>query len=545
MRRIPRRAPARLTAAAALLLAVACGGSDGPRVPVPATFDRVSGFDQTGVVGRALALPVVVRAADATGAPVAGLTVRFGRSRPGGALPLGEGVTDALGQATFSWVLDTGVGPQQLTAAVLHPDTGQPLLSVGFDALAVADVAARIDVLGGQDQIGAPLEVLPLPLDLQVTDRYGNQVEGAEVEVTSSTAGAAFQPARFTTGPDGRAFVLWTLGLPAWQQEAVISVTGLAEPVAVHASRSPGNLAVDLALLSGDGQVGPVDAALPDPVVVQVTYRGVPVPGARVDFASALGSGAVAPASARTGADGTASASWAFGTVAGPNRVAADVLDPEAGLIATRQAVAQADCLAGPPASLTIQAGDGLVSPQWVHAYVPVRLLVADRFGNLAPGVEVTFTAVRGSGVVDPATATTDAAGVARAQWEFGRTLGEELLEARVAGLLPVQFHATVTAPGSPYDGTYWAAATCGAPITVANGAVVGVGPDWTLTDSVPIDGVGAATWEFNLRPPETMPAFRYCRGTFALDGEGGASVSGTYVTMMGGGTPWSAVRGF
>ena len=67
----------------------------------------------------------------------------------------------------------------------------------------------------------------------------------------------------------------------------------------------------------------------------------------------------------------------------------------------------------------------------------------------------------------------------------------------------------------------------------------------WTLTDSLPIDGAGAATWEFNLRPPETMPVFRFCRGTFALDGEGGASVSGTYVTMMGGGTPWSAVRGF
>ncbi len=386
-------------------------------------------------------------------------------------------MTDGHGQASFSWVLDTVPGPQQLTAEVLHPSTGQALLSVGFDALAVTDVPARIEVLGGSDQVGAPLEVLAQPIDLRVTDRFGNPVEGAEVQVSSSASGAAFQPARFSTGPEGRGFVLWTLGVPGWQQEAVISVTGLAEPVAIQAARSPGNLAVELALLSGDGQEGMVDTTLPAPVVVQVTYRGVPVPGARVDFASALGTGAVTPATARSDADGRATATWAFGTAAGLNRLAADVLDLEAGLIATRQVVVEADCLAGPPASLTVLAGDGLTGTQWVHTDAPARVLVADRFGNPAPGIAVTFTPVRGSGTVSPATAATGPAGLATATWEFGRTMGEEVLEARVAGLLPVQFHATVGAPGSPYDGTYWASDTCGDPTHVANGAVVVVGP--------------------------------------------------------------------
>ncbi len=60
MRGTPRGALTRLVAAAASLLVAACGGSDGSTAPVPATFDRVSGFDQTGAVGHALALPVVV-----------------------------------------------------------------------------------------------------------------------------------------------------------------------------------------------------------------------------------------------------------------------------------------------------------------------------------------------------------------------------------------------------------------------------------------------------------------------------------------------------
>src|SRR5215207_6710186 len=50
----------------------------------------------------------------------------------------------------------------------------------------------------------------------------------------------------------------------------------------------------------------------------------------------------------------------------------------------------------------------------------PVRVQVIDAAGHGAPGETVAFTVLEGGGSVTPAAATTDAEGIAQAQWVLG-----------------------------------------------------------------------------------------------------------------------------
>jgi hypothetical protein len=81
-----------------------------------------------------------------------------------------------------------------------------------------------------------------------------------------------------------------------------------------------------IAIVDGDGQSALAGATLTKPIVVKVT-DGLdrPVAGQAVVFAIDAGGGQVSPASAQTGDDGTASATWKLGNSAGQQRVKAQV----------------------------------------------------------------------------------------------------------------------------------------------------------------------------------------------------------------------------
>jgi len=62
----------------------------------------------------------------------------------------------------------------------------------------------------------------------------------------------------------------------------------------------------------------------------------------------------------------------------------------------------------------------------------PVVVTISDAFGNLVPRAAVSFEAA-GGGAADPASATTDATGVARTVWTLGETAGPQTLRATAA----------------------------------------------------------------------------------------------------------------
>ncbi len=72
----------------------------------------------------------------------------------------------------------------------------------------------------------------------------------------------------------------------------------------------------------------------------------------------------------------------------------------------------------------------------------PLAVRVLDDRGRAMRGVAVSWSVTGGGGTLDPATSTTDAAGMAHASWTLGPGAGTQGASAAVGGLAPVPFTA-------------------------------------------------------------------------------------------------------
>jgi len=298
----------------------------------------------------------------------------------------------------------------------------------------VAPAASR--VVAGADQVGTVGQRAPESLAVLVTDRFDNPVP--DVEVTFTPGNGSVDPAVMRTGLDGIARTTWTLGTKAGQQTATATVPKLA-PVVFSAQAEPGPPGA-LERISGDGQAGTVGAPLPQPLVVRVAdVYGNPIAGANVSWSAGAG-GNVTPSSGVTDANGHAQAAWTLGTAAGEQHVTAS-----AGQSAI--AVFTAAAAPGPPANAFPASGDGQAAPAGGQLELPLSVKVADAYGNGVAGVVVQWEVTVGGGSVNPATSTTDAAGVASTRLTLGPTPGLNRVTARPAGLPAVVFSATATDP--------------------------------------------------------------------------------------------------
>jgi len=154
------------------------------------------GSGQTGVVGRALAAPIVVRALDRYGNPVAGAALV--RATGAGAALDGVTSTDSTGRARFRWTLGSEAGTQRLVIR-LRGDSAS--------AVAVAKAGpgepASLTLVGPGHWTGGAMAVT-----LALADGYGNPVPGRAV--TLRTASGAVKPAKVATDAEGRAQARWT-----------------------------------------------------------------------------------------------------------------------------------------------------------------------------------------------------------------------------------------------------------------------------------------------------------------------------------------------
>ena len=156
----------------------------------------------------------------------------------------------------------------------------------------------------------------------------------------------------------------------------------------------------------------PVGAVSLEPVVgTQAQIRVRVLDAERRGFAGAEvafeleGSGALAAASVTTDAEGFASNTWSFGTVAGPQTVTASVAGIEP--VTFTAAVAP-----GPPAAIAITPQVDTLMLQVLGDTTRLSATVVDSFGNVIPGLTVTWTT--GDALVADVTATGLVTAVAR-----------------------------------------------------------------------------------------------------------------------------------
>lgn len=208
-------------------------------------IEIVSGNNQTGEVGKALLLPLVVKVLDSFGIPVTGRAVLFSDGRT--AFP-DSAMTDARGIASMRWTLGGHVGVHRVDATATLPGVAR-FLSASLRAVAVAGPAARIVAAAGDSAVALPETVLDT-LEAYVTDQFGNRLAAVAVEWTVHEGGGAVITEPVSRSDTmGIARAVWRLG-PAQGRNLLAAAIGDTTVRFVATSTTP---LVASAVVAGGG----------------------------------------------------------------------------------------------------------------------------------------------------------------------------------------------------------------------------------------------------------------------------------------------------
>ncbi len=421
-------------------------------------------FALSGVVSAAAgtAQTLTVTALDAFGF-VAGSysgTVHL-RSGDGQAVLGGDAkLTNGVGQ--FAVTLKTA-GSQYVVAQ----DTVTPQLYSQVTVQIAAGAPSSLALISGGGQSAAAGAALPNPFVIAAFDAYGNAAPNTPLSIASTHAGASAAPNSISTAATGlvssygtvstvagssnftvtsSAMNGYSLNIPATSlagQTTLLTVTGLPSPTLVSGTTSTITVsAFDRYGNATTGYTGPVQFSSTDP---RATLPG----------ASALTNGVGAfPVTLRTAGSRTVYVS--------------DVSYPgPSGNISTT-------VVNGNAAQIVLVSGSGQTPAVASAATAPMVVAVVDAAGNPVSGTNVTFAAATtGGSVGQPATVSTNAAGLAQDTVAVGTIVGVYSFTASSAGLVgsPVVMQANAQA-GSAAKLVYISGSnqrgTVGAPLSAA-----------------------------------------------------------------------------
>ena len=424
-----------------LLLAALTAGCGGdvvlPDEGEAANLEIVSGDEQLGQVGAALAQPVVVKVTDTRDRPVASQDVAFSITEGGGSVEPVTVKTDADGEAAAGWTLGPNAGDNRLRVQTARGGSGT--LEVTFQATALAGTGSVLVSAGGDDQVGPVNSALADSLVVKATDALGNPVANVEVTWTVS-GGGSIEPVTIRTGNDGLAAAERVLGPTAGEQSAQASVDGFTNsPVTFTHTAVPAN-PTKLILVSGDGQSAPGGFEVGDDLVVRLEDdNGNGIGGRPITWVVPSGNGSVNPVNSVTNANGLATTRWKLPSPVGNYTVSAVFSGfPPVPFTAT----ATADV----PTTIALSTGNNQSAAVGTSLPNPLVVRVTDVNNNPVAGVPVSWVAV-GGGSVSVATSGTNSSGLAQVTRTLGTSPGAYTTTASVDGLggSPVTFTSTAT----------------------------------------------------------------------------------------------------
>lgn len=422
---------------------LACGGdslvlpSDGRA----AKIDIVRGDGQSGTVGSSLADSLVVTVADGTGRPVTGAKIAFVPvvGAQGAQLVPDTITTDSAGVARAMWKLGTVAGSQTVEARVV----GQSL-DAAFAATAAPGPASVIAAIAGQGQSGIAGQALHDSLVVQVSDQFGNLVNGTSV--SWSTVGGKVSPGK-STSANGLAAGEWTLGGTAGNQIATAALPGGSVTTSFVASATPAP-SPHLVIATQPSDSAPSGVAFARQPVIQLQDASgspLPVSGVSITIAIASGGGSLGGTTTQvTNSSGSA----AFKNLAilgssGPHTLIFAASGYTAAISAPVQVTSQ------PPSatqstlivsSTVAAAGSGSIS---------ITVTANDAAGQPIPGVPVVL-AVSGTGNSITQPGMTDSRG--QAIGSFSSTVAEQKVVSASAGGVQLTVTRTVNILASLAD---------------------------------------------------------------------------------------------
>jgi Domain of unknown function (DUF4082)/Bacterial Ig-like domain (group 1) len=358
--------------------------------PVPAPFIAKSGGDaQSAPAGTSLPTPITVTVADANDTPLPGIAVTFSVVAGGGTVAPTVVPTDATGHASATWTVGAQPGPNTLFVSANG-------ISGGIDFTATATPSQ----VAGESLFTSQVPALPSASD------------GVPYEL-----GMKFQATRSGN----------VLALRYWK---AAGETGTHVGHLWTVDGSPGSLLASVAF-ANETASGWQQQALPVPVPLSAntTYAvSVNTNGLFADTPAGLSAG-IANGDLLSVADDANGLFGSPGAFPTQSYRASNYF---------RDIVFAPSVLTG----LAIESGAGQAGTPGSPLPQPFVVRLRDANGNPAPGAAVTFSVTAGGGTVAPATATTDADGLASTVLTLGPTPGPDRVVAASGGY-SVTFSAT------------------------------------------------------------------------------------------------------
>jgi hypothetical protein len=202
-----------------------------------------AGDGQSGPVGTALALPLVVQVTDAFDNPISNITIQW-TAEGGGSVSAPSSVTGTDGTASIQRTLGPNAGTQT-TLASADDLAGSP--SVTFTSTATAGSASRVEIVSGNGQEAPAGSQLPQDFVVRLLDAGNNPIVNRPVSWVVGAGGGTMNPETSNTNSQGEASARLTLGSAPGPNTVNAVVSGLT-PATFSAtgtgSGSPSNLAV-------------------------------------------------------------------------------------------------------------------------------------------------------------------------------------------------------------------------------------------------------------------------------------------------------------
>ena len=263
-------------------------------IRIPLAFWIISGFDQKGLIGEALANPFVVEVRDRSDNPLPDVQVAFSVSSGGGTLSATSVRTNSNGRAESRLTLGPNPGTNTVTVSVTGIQAQQTFNAEGIR------IPLAFWIISGDKQQGLPGEALAKPFVVEVRDKSGEPLPGVQVTFAVTSGGGTLSVTSTTTDSDGRAESTLTLGPNPGPNSVTVSVTGIQEEQTVTAIAEPPPIPQDV---NRDDAVNILDlvfvaSALGDEgqgLVADVNGDGIVNILDLVMVAGALGNAAAAP----------------------------------------------------------------------------------------------------------------------------------------------------------------------------------------------------------------------------------------------------------
>ena len=287
--------------------------------------------------------------------------------------------------------------------------------------------------ISGDDQEGLPGKPLANPFVVQVLDEDGDPFEGATVKFSVLLGGGSLSATTPTTGADGQAESILTLGTALGTNKVQVNVDEISQVLvfSAEATNTP-SVPTVVSIISGDNQTGVVGEALTNPFVVEVRDgKDTRLAGVTVTFAVLTGGGTLSATTGTTDANGQAESTLTLGSDPGANTVEVRAENIDETVTFNAEAILPPPT----PTSLSTISGENQVGLTGETLMDPFVMEVHDQYGNPLEEATVTFTLLSGDGVLSAETTMTDANGQAETTLTLGNEPGEYTVEVSVKGI--------------------------------------------------------------------------------------------------------------